>query len=236
MKIPGFKRLQTQDFNKKYHDLTDSLFGIVNPFMEVMTQALNKRLSYSDNFDCLDITLDVTAPVIGLKIKNSQGGSMRGAEVLSCVSKSTGSSNSATLTDQGVTYTSIIRDSSINTTTINLVNPMVFNSPLTISVFGSAILVLLGTNDAGFITTTSAGLVRALNANSSTSSLILASGSGTNTLIPLVTTPLSASNNSDITGAPFVQFIMSSDGQIQITNITGLTAGKSYTIRIIFQR
>lgn len=132
MKIPGFKRLQTQDFNKKYNDLTETLFAVINPFMEVITQSLNKRLNYSDNFDCLDITLDVTAPVVGLKVKNTQGGSMRGAEILSCLNK---------------------------------------NDP-----------------------------------------------------------------SDPLLGAPFIQFQMAQDGQIQINNITGLTSGKTYTIRIVFQR
>ncbi len=135
MKIPGFKRFQSQDFNKKYSDITDGLFAVLNPFMEVLTQALNKRLNYSDNFDCLDITLDITAPidpVNGLKVKNTQGGTMRGAEVLYCINKAT-------------------------------------------------------PGDA-------------------------------------------------LTGAPFVQFTTATDGQILITNITGLTSGKTYTIRIVFQR
>ncbi len=132
MKIPGFKRFQSQDFNKKYADLTDSLFGILNPFMDVITQSLNKRLNYSDNFDCVDITLNIVAPVANMKVKNSQGGVFRGAEVLSCFNK---------------------------------------NDP-----------------------------------------------------------------NEALDGAPFVQFTMASDGQIQITNITGLTTGKTYTIRIVFQR
>lgn len=132
MKIPGFKRLQSQDFNKKYADLTDSLFAVLNPFMEVMTQSLNKRLTETDNFDCLDITLDVTAPVTSLKVKNSQGGIMRGAQVLSCVNK---------------------------------------NDP-----------------------------------------------------------------NDPILAAPFVQFLTADNDQMNITNITGLTAGKTYTIRIIFKR
>lgn len=132
MRIPGFKRFQSQDFNKKYTDLTDGLFAILNPFMEVITQSLNKRLNYSDNFDCLDITIDVTAPVTGLKIKNSQGGQMRGCEVLSCVNK---------------------------------------NDP-----------------------------------------------------------------RDPLLAAPFVQFVSADNDQMQITNITGLTAGKTYTIRMVFQR
>lgn len=134
MRIPGFKRFQAQDFDKKYKDLTESLFAILNPFMEVMTQSLNKRLNYNDNFDCLQIDLDIKAPLpsTGIKVKNTQGGVMKGAEVMYCNNK---------------------------------------DDP-----------------------------------------------------------------SDPLTGAPFVQFTMAADGQILITNITGLTAGKTYTIRVIFQR
>ncbi len=132
MKIPGFKRLQTQDFNKKYADFLDGLFAVLNPFMEVMTQSLNKRLNYADNFDCLDVTLDVKAPVTALKLKNTQGGQMRGCEVLYCVNK--------------------------------------------------------------------------------------------------------ADNSDPLIAAPFVQFTNGDDNQLTIQNITGLSAGKTYTIRMVFQR
>ncbi len=132
MKLPSFKRLQSQDYNKKYNDLTDQLFFVLNPFMDTITQAFNNRITFPDNIDCLDITLDITAPVTSLKVKNTRDGQFRGSQVLSCTNK----------------------------------------------------------ND--------------------------------------VTDPL--------VGAPFVQFTSTTDGQLNITNITGLTAGKVYTIRILFQR
>ena len=132
MKIPGFKRLQSQDFNRKYADLTDGLFAVLNPFMEVMTQALNKRLNETDNFDCLDITVDMLAPVTDFKIKNTQGGQMRAAQVLSCTNR---------------------------------------NDP-----------------------------------------------------------------RDPLLAAPFVQFLSTDNDQLQITNVTGLTSGKTYTIRILFKR
>lgn len=132
MKLPGFKRFQSQDFPKKYNDLTETLFTVLNPFMDVITQALNKRLNFNDNMDCLLVSFDLTAPVTNFKVKNSQGGVMRGATVDYCVNK--------------------------------------------------------------------------------------------------------ASPNEALTSAPFVQFTTASDGQIVITNITGLTAGNTYTIRIRFDR
>ncbi len=84
MRLPGFKRFQGQDFPKKYNDLTTILFNILNPFMEVITQALNKRLIYDDNFDCYDITLDLTIPVSNFKLANPRGGNFRGSHVISC--------------------------------------------------------------------------------------------------------------------------------------------------------
>ncbi len=132
MKLPGFKRFQSQDFPKKYDDLTTVLFQVLNPFMDVMTQALNKRLTAADNIDCTIVQLDVQAPVSNLQVKNPQGGIMRGCTVDYCINK---------------------------------------NSP-----------------------------------------------------------------SDPLVSAPFVQFTTASDGQIVIENITGLTSGKTYTIRMIFVR
>jgi len=132
MRLPGFKRFQLQDYAKKYNDLTETLFNTLNPFMEVITQALNKRLNFNDNFDCHDVTLDIVAPATNLTIANPQKGIMRGSQVLYCINK-------------------------------------------------------LDSSD------------------------------------PLLS-------------APFIQFTTSGEGQIVITNITGLTTGKTYTIRMIFYR
>src|SRR6476659_1100349 len=132
MRIPGFKRFQIQDYPKKYNDLTSILFNILNPFMDVITQSLNKRLTFDDNFDCYVISFDFVAPVTNFKLANPRGGIFRGATVDSCINK-----------------------------------------------------------------------------NDPTEALI---------------------------SAPFVQFTIGTDGQIIITNITGLTSGKTYTIRIRFDR
>lgn len=132
MRLPGFKRLQSQDFPKKYSDLTGTLFAILNPFMEVITQALTRRLTFDDNFDCLVVSFDLTAPVANFKLANPRGGIFRGATVDYCINK---------------------------------------NDP-----------------------------------------------------------------TEALTQAPFIQFTTASDGQILITNITGLTSGKTYTIRIRFDR
>ena len=132
MRLPGFKRFQGQDFPKKYNDLTTTLFNILNPFMEVITQALNKRLTFDDNFDCYDITFDFIAPVSNFKLQNPRGGIFKACQVLSAQVK---------------------------------------NNP-----------------------------------------------------------------TEALTAAPFVQFTTASDGQILITNIIGLTTGKTYTIRLLFLR
>lgn len=87
MKIPGLKRLQEQDFPTKYADLISTLFTVLNSFMTTMTQALNGNLTYSDNFDVLDITLDITAPVVNLKIKNTKNGTFRGLHLANITPK-----------------------------------------------------------------------------------------------------------------------------------------------------
>jgi hypothetical protein len=88
MKFPGFRRLQEQDFPRKYSDLIGSLFLTLNAFMESVTQILNKRLDFANNFDALDVTFEATAPITNLKVKNTQGGVLNGHEVLNVVNKS----------------------------------------------------------------------------------------------------------------------------------------------------
>jgi HAMP domain-containing protein len=87
MKFPGFRRLQEQDFPRKYNDLIGSLFLLLNAFMESVTQILNKRLNFSDNFEAMDINLEITAPVTGLKVKNTLGGVFNGHEILNISNK-----------------------------------------------------------------------------------------------------------------------------------------------------
>lgn len=78
MKIPGLKLLQQQDYPSKYQDLIGVLFTILNQFMQNISQALNGHLTYSDNFDMLDVSIEITAPVTDLKIKNKKGGVFKG--------------------------------------------------------------------------------------------------------------------------------------------------------------
>ena len=87
MKIPSVKQLQEQDYPSKYRDFVPILFGIINQFMQNITQALNGRLTFADNFDCVDVILDVTAPVTSFRIKNTKGGTFGGAMIISVLNR-----------------------------------------------------------------------------------------------------------------------------------------------------
>lgn len=50
MKLPSFRRLNTQDFSKENQELIEKLAGNLNIGIEVLYDTLNKRLNLDDNF------------------------------------------------------------------------------------------------------------------------------------------------------------------------------------------
>ena len=62
---------KTEDFPNKYADLVNKLFFILNQFMRQVFSALQKRLTYEDNFDCIDTEIEVTTPFTQIKVRNS---------------------------------------------------------------------------------------------------------------------------------------------------------------------
>jgi hypothetical protein len=62
MKLPNFKRLNVADYDEKFRDLIDTLAASLNIGIEAIYDALNKKLSLSDNFLCdvkdLQLTVD----------------------------------------------------------------------------------------------------------------------------------------------------------------------------------
>lgn len=52
MKIPGFKRLDKQNFSPEYRDLIDKLSFTVNNDIEVLYNVLNRNSSLKDNIHC----------------------------------------------------------------------------------------------------------------------------------------------------------------------------------------
>ena len=52
MKLPSFKRLYDSDFAKESQQIVSQLAVTINQGFEVLYNALNKRLTFEDNFQC----------------------------------------------------------------------------------------------------------------------------------------------------------------------------------------
>lgn len=72
MKLPTFKRLIKTDYKPEFQDLIETLGGSVNEAFNAVFGALNKRLTFQDNFACTvkDIVVKVNSGGIP-----TQGGS-----------------------------------------------------------------------------------------------------------------------------------------------------------------
>lgn len=55
-KLPSFKRI-VSDTLTEYADLQEPVFNVLNSFMENVNRALNKRLTFAENFDSEVITV-----------------------------------------------------------------------------------------------------------------------------------------------------------------------------------
>jgi len=64
-KLPSFRRIAADAISKEYPDLAELLIAPLNNFMESLTRALNKQITFSDNIDAQVITLtaDGTYPL-----------------------------------------------------------------------------------------------------------------------------------------------------------------------------
>jgi hypothetical protein len=64
-KLPSFRRIAADVLAKDYPDLAELMIVPLNNFMESVTRALNKQLTFSDNMDAQVITFtsDGTFPV-----------------------------------------------------------------------------------------------------------------------------------------------------------------------------
>jgi hypothetical protein len=63
MKLPSFKRIFDTDFDQQYKSMIQTLSATINIGFEVVYEALNKKISLSENIQCTlkDITLIVDA-------------------------------------------------------------------------------------------------------------------------------------------------------------------------------
>jgi len=72
MKLPNFRRIITTDFSSEYQSLVDQLSVTINQGLEVLYSALNKRLTFDDNFQATVKDLDVVVNASGIpKVKTS---------------------------------------------------------------------------------------------------------------------------------------------------------------------
>lgn len=105
-KLAGFRRLYSSDFDINNKQLIDQLGATYNPSIETLYDALNKKLTFADNFASTIITFNVTVDTNGspiratqIKLDNSQiNSSINGVLVLNAV----GSKNANLLPAGGV--------------------------------------------------------------------------------------------------------------------------------------
>lgn len=65
MKIPSYKRLNTEDFKQEEQELVEKLSSTLNIGIESLNQALNKRLNFVDNFESTQRTFSVKVDANG---------------------------------------------------------------------------------------------------------------------------------------------------------------------------
>lgn len=59
MRLPNFRRLFSSDFKAEYKELIDTLSGTINSGVEVLYEALNNKLTFSENFAATVATFSV---------------------------------------------------------------------------------------------------------------------------------------------------------------------------------
>jgi archaellum component FlaF (FlaF/FlaG flagellin family) len=112
-RLGSFRRLYSSDFDVNYKSLIDQIGTTYNPNIEALYDALNKKLTFVDNFSVTITSFDVTVDNNGIptrptqvKLDDSQiNSSLSGAIVLSAV----GSKNPNLLPTAGV-YVSFIKN------------------------------------------------------------------------------------------------------------------------------
>lgn len=59
MKVPSYRRLNKSDFADEFKDLVDRLGNSINSGIDVLYEALNKKITLSDNIACTVKDVDV---------------------------------------------------------------------------------------------------------------------------------------------------------------------------------
>lgn len=108
--------------------------------------------------------------------------------------KYTTTATKAALVNQSLTYTAVQAGKAGEDITIALINPGAPNSPLSIQVAGTDIIVNLATDAGGIITSTGNAVKTAINADPDASALVLVSGTNASVLSALAETPLAGAD------------------------------------------
>jgi hypothetical protein len=97
MKLPSFKRLITQDFDKEYQKLIEQLGGTINDAFNQVFFALNKRLTFKDNISATVRDVQVQVDTEGTPLSNTTFGlDVKNTPVIGCmVIQATNLTNSA---------------------------------------------------------------------------------------------------------------------------------------------
>ena len=66
MKLSSYKRILTSDFKPEERQLVDKLAGGINDMFDQLVQALNKRLTLTDNFQATVRDVDIVVGVDGV--------------------------------------------------------------------------------------------------------------------------------------------------------------------------
>lgn len=117
MKLGSFRRLYSTDFKPEYKGLIDQIGTTYNANIEALYDALNKKLSFADNFASTIVTFNVTVDSTGtptrktqVKLDSSQANSsINGVLVLNAV----GSRDANLLPNSGVYVTASKNESSL---------------------------------------------------------------------------------------------------------------------------
>lgn len=96
MKLPSFRRLFKNDFKEEFQGLVDQLSVSINAGIESVYEALNKKLTFKDNFSCTvkDVTLSVDStgtPKTSITLPLDVSGRIDGVTVLYALNNSSSS-------------------------------------------------------------------------------------------------------------------------------------------------
>lgn len=69
-KLPNQRRVYTQDFSSEYQDLIQKLSESLNINLEVLYDALNKKVTLSDNIACTVRTIEIEVDGNGIPTSN----------------------------------------------------------------------------------------------------------------------------------------------------------------------